>query len=92
MFGDFILARTVQATASTKYLTHISTSSQIINFASRMLEASFESIEIMQTLSEKQGVGILITELALIPLSKSHVGTADVAPAINFCRRNFRTD
>ena len=57
-----------------------------------MLEARSESVDKFQTLSEKQGIGILNTKCAVRPLTKSDAATADVAAAITFCPRIYRID
>ena len=87
-----MIARRVRSTASIQFLMDITISSQMIKFACQMSDESFESIEILQTLSEKQEIGILNTERAVILLSKSDAATVDVVTAIIFYPRNFRID
>ncbi len=69
--GICMIARNVLSTASMQYRTHITISSHMIKWAWRIVSANFESIEIEQTLSSVQGIGILKTECAVLPLPKA---------------------
>ena len=61
-FGSFIIALSVRSTASMQYLMHITISSQIIRSVSRIEAAKPESSDMLHTLSESQGIGILKTK------------------------------
>ena len=56
-----------------------------------MVHASLESMDMLQTLSEKHGIGILNVECAVL-LSESEAATAEVATAVNFCPGTLRID
>ncbi len=90
--GRFLLvmSRRERSTASTKYLLHITISSQIMKSVFRRSSASCDLAEVLLALSVVMGIGILNVKCAVRPSSRRTAATADVATAITFFSRMRR--
>ena len=90
--GDFMITRNVRSTASMLQRRHITISSLVINEARRSLCAISDSRDLLQTISEWQGIGILNAECAVQPSSRNDAATAEVAKSKTLCLRSLSTD